>query len=246
MSLASTVSSVMEVPVTQSCLYPSFSPAWTEAISSSPAAKTCPPVDRMRRDAGIDGQSAERRRRLRQRPATTSAADAHEAAGHRPPHHAPRGERDADAGVGGGEQRDRGRRSDQGDHDKRDEEGRHDRADRVGGEEQPGIPPDVVIVARDEGRRGREREAHHDRSPAGRRRRPGRRSPPRSAPKSRVSGRRPVRWRSMASSPDEREDRDDHLPVGEQADGVRDPAPDAGERHRAEGEPDEEDRPGSS
>ena len=38
MSLASTVSSVMEVPVTQSCLYPSFSPAWTEAISSSAAA----------------------------------------------------------------------------------------------------------------------------------------------------------------------------------------------------------------
>ena len=47
MSLASTVSSVIDVPATQSSGVALIWPAWTEAISSSVEAKSRPPFDAM-------------------------------------------------------------------------------------------------------------------------------------------------------------------------------------------------------
>ena len=46
-SLASTVSSVMDVPATQSSGVAPTWPAWTEAISSSVEAKSRPPFEAM-------------------------------------------------------------------------------------------------------------------------------------------------------------------------------------------------------
>ncbi len=51
-SLASTVSRVMDVPATQSCGVAPTWPAWTDAISSSRDAKVSPPTDAMNATLG--------------------------------------------------------------------------------------------------------------------------------------------------------------------------------------------------
>ena len=73
MSLASTVSSVIDVPVTHSCRAPS-SPAWTDAISSSCDAKTVPPCEVIRASLGSTSAPGAAKPTAMAMPTTTATA----------------------------------------------------------------------------------------------------------------------------------------------------------------------------
>ena len=135
MSLASTVSSVIDVPATHSSGVKLIWPAWTEAISSSVESNSWPPADAMYASFGwtrTPGRSV----------VTTmiAATTTPVAAIQRPAGRAtrPQPERDPDARVHQRQDGDEDGRPEERDQDERHDQAAEDRADRVRREQSAG------------------------------------------------------------------------------------------------------------
>ena len=126
-SLASTVSSVIDVPATQSSGVNVIWPAWTEAISSSVDAKTLPPLASMVATFGWTSDVGQERHGGHRQ--GDDHADGGDDPRHRPLVHAPG--RCPTPRIDQGEQDHDQRRAEDGDEEERDQHAGGDRPDRV-------------------------------------------------------------------------------------------------------------------
>ena len=235
-SLASTVSSVIDVPATHSSGVNVICPDWTEAISSSVEANKSPPRPWMYASfgwmttPGTNGTAATTR-------ATISPAVAMVRLGHP----AAKREGDPEQRVDQREQDDHHRRAEQRDQQERDDHAGGDGTDRVDRDERPGFAPRVPSVVGQQRGRGREAEAQHDGD--------------RQDDEDRVAGQGTEGEQGIAGvqrlGPDHDPDESDHdqgsdqdLRHREEPDRVAHPRTDVVEQERPDGQPDEEDARG--
>ena len=164
MSLASTVSSVIDVPATHSSGVDDFWPAWTEAISSSLDWKMRPPSDSIRATFGwSQGAWAEGKTTAITTIITAPAAATHRV--RRPARTAKQMPSVAFASASD----DDGRRADGRHEHERDHEAAEDRADRVGREQRPGLRAGFAQLVAEQGG-GRRKAMPRIVAPAARRR----------------------------------------------------------------------------